>query len=133
MAGFILITLFFSYHTYQRIKIWHDDISLYSDAIEKFNVNPLRFEGKTTRHDKLNSTDKYTLIGNIYYNRARSFFKLNNTENAIADFSSSIQYIPTHFEAYNNRGNCYGSLGKFELSVQDYSKAIELDPTYAQA
>ncbi len=123
-----LVVITFSYLSFQRIKVWHDDITLYGDAINKFD--PLE---KNRTVDKTPSNSNYALMGNIYYNRARTYFKLHNFNGAVDDFSASIYYIPTYFEAYNNRGNTFGSMGKFDLAIEDYSTAITLNPTYAEA
>ena len=63
-----------------------------------------------------------------YYARGRSYFELENLDQAIKDFDRAIELNPKFIEAYEKRGVCHAGLGKHELAVQDFDKVIELNP-----
>lgn len=58
---------------------------------------------------------------------------MDKHQEAIQDFTRSLELNNRHSESYNVRGNCYCSLMEYNAAVVDYSKAIELrstEPTF---
>jgi tetratricopeptide (TPR) repeat protein len=96
--------------TYQRNKVWKDEITLLNDTIRK-------------------SPHK----ARPYGNRGSEYFKEGNFTQAMSDFNKAIELNPKDPEAYYNRGDVYKKQGNFTQAISDYNKAIELDPNYADA
>ena len=64
---------------------------------------------------------------NTYYLIGYTYFKLNEYEKAIINFTYSINLNPIQYAAYVNRSVCHIELGKVK-ALNDYNKAIELFP-----
>ena len=104
----ILLSVIIGIHsilTFERNKTWKDDLTLWTDNIEKAPDCPR----------------PYSLRGHAY-------FDLGDYEKALSDFTKSIQLNPNFADPYLNRGNTYGTLKEWDKSIADFSKAIELDP-----
>jgi tetratricopeptide (TPR) repeat protein len=106
----ILIIGFYSFLTYQRNKVWKDELSLWNDVIS----NP-------------------PVKARPYYNRGVVYTERGEWENAISDYTKAIGVNPAYLYAYNNRGNAYGKTGRWDLALTDCSRMIGLDPKYATA
>lgn len=79
-------------------------ISYYSKAIER------------KKNDK-----KY------YYQRGIQYFKLEQYDKAIADFSKVVLIDDKFADAYNDRGSAYKLSGNMDKAISDYTKAAELN------
>ena len=91
--------------TYQRNKIWHDDFSLWNDALQ--------------RHPHK---------ARPYGNRGVAYGERGDLVHAIADFNQAIEIYPNDAKSYCNRGKAYAELGNLPQAIVDYNKAIELNP-----
>lgn len=78
--------------------------------------------------------DKHNVFGadRIYYNRGTELGKLKRYEEAIADFSKTIDILPFGL-AYGNRAAAYYLLGEYQKALRDYDSAIALDPDNARS
>jgi tetratricopeptide (TPR) repeat protein len=57
------------------------------------------------------------------YQRGIQYFKLTKYDEAIADFSKSIQLNPNNADAYNDRGSAYKMKGDLTKAAADYLQA----------
>lgn len=59
-----------------------------------------------------------------------SFFFLcrGDFENAIVDYTKSLELNPSNAAAYNNRGFAYRKLGRYDEAIADYTVSLELAP-----
>jgi len=105
----IIITLN-SILTYQRNKVWRDEITLWSDAIAK-------------------SPHKARPINDLGF----AYCQLGNYTQAVSDYNKAIELDPQLADAYVGRGLSYANQGKFVQAISDYNKAITLEPTFAEA
>ena len=130
--------------TYQRNKVWQDDISLWDDVSQK-SPHKVRsycnlgldyakqgnlFQAIWDFNKVLEIDPKSTLA---YYNRGLCYDKQGKLIQAISDFTKVIAMKPDYAPAYYNRGFCYDKQDNYTRAVFDYSKAIEIDSTYAEA
>lgn len=46
---------------------------------------------------------------------------------AISDYSKTIEIDPRNAYAYYNRGISYDKMGDYNLAIKDFARAIELD------
>ncbi|MCB0657533.1 MAG: tetratricopeptide repeat protein [Saprospiraceae bacterium] len=112
--GFGLYALVLSGMTWQRTHIWHDTISMFTDAIEF--QNDKGYQGTTPS------------LGLPYSNRGLAKKRLGDLEGALTDYNAAIAANPGYPTAYLNRGNLYFVQNKPDLAIQDQNKAIQLDP-----
>jgi tetratricopeptide (TPR) repeat protein len=71
-----------------------------------------------------------------HYNRAVAWYQLQRFEDAVADFSKSLEISARpdfKYSAYLFRGVIHDRMGAFEIAVKDFSSAIELMPKNIQA
>ncbi|MGB0522044.1 MAG: tetratricopeptide repeat protein [Flammeovirgaceae bacterium] len=68
-----------------------------------------------------------------HFSRATCYLKLKQYENAIADFSKTIEMRPNHFGAYANRGMARYNTNDQDGACQDWRKAVELGYEAAQS
>jgi tetratricopeptide (TPR) repeat protein len=71
---------------------------------------------------------------NSYFNRALTYGKKGQHDQAIADYTKAIEINPGHAMAYYNRGRAYAiGKGQYDQAIADYTKAIEINPGHAMA
>jgi tetratricopeptide (TPR) repeat protein len=109
-AMFIFIVLFISL-TFNRCKTWANGVILWTDVIEKYPNEAFM----------------------AYYDRGVEYYKLNQVDKAIDDYTSAIGINPNYKEAYYDRGVVYGSIGQWDKAISDYSRTIEISPNFDSA
>ena len=72
--------------------------------------------------------DKLALLA-----RGSVYLKMGNTENAIGDFSRTLQIDSSHPKAYHLRGLAREMVGDDDEALRDFNKAIEIDSEYGAA
>jgi tetratricopeptide (TPR) repeat protein len=100
----VVYVLFLSLQTFNRLSVWRDDITFYTDVISKYPEAELAY---TNRGAIRKENHQYT--------------------KALADFNKAIQLGKNDFKAYANRGAVYSDLGQYEKAVIDYKKAASLN------
>jgi tetratricopeptide (TPR) repeat protein len=107
IAGATGIVITMGSLTFAQTKIWHDDLALWSKALD---VDPDNFVARNGR-------------GKLYLDRGEPQF-------ALADFDAAIRLNPRRVAPYTNRGMIHHMEGRFQMAMADYNKSIELDPQY---
>ncbi|MBP7216557.1 MAG: tetratricopeptide repeat protein [Candidatus Omnitrophica bacterium] len=107
-ASFALYVFLLCFISYQRIKVWQDSISLWTDVIQKY-PNSLAFN-----------------------NRCAAFSKIADYDAAIKDCTWSIRSHPRNHSAFINRGLAYQAKGNFKQALADYTQAIAINPDSAE-
>ena len=105
-----VIIAFYSVLTYQRNKVWKNEITLWNDTV---SGSP----HKARPYD----------IRGIAYARHGKFAM------AISDYNKAVEILPGFAEAYYNRGIAYAKLGSYIQALSDYDKAIELKLDFSEA
>jgi tetratricopeptide (TPR) repeat protein len=128
-----------SWLTYERNKVWKDDLSLWSDNVSKAPNLARPACNRGIAYGELglfdNAIADYSRaiainpdFSDAYYNRAVAFSNLNQPDKAIADYSKAIEFEPNFAKAYYNRGNKYEYLKQWENAISDYTRALGIDP-----
>lgn len=154
---FILIVAALSFQSFQRTKVWHDSISLWSDAIKKNNKEDVLYKLRglaytnEKKYDKaIQDFDRAIELRpknpDVFYDRGVAYNHKGNFQEAIRDYSASIYYLDLindstpsnryrlkYEKAYNNRGTAYGYVGKLDQAIDDFTAAIKNDSTFADA
>lgn len=60
-----------------------------------------------------------------YFNRGNSYLKLKNYEEAILNYTSTLNELPNYYGAYANRGMAYYNLKRKSEACRDWRKAAE--------
>jgi tetratricopeptide (TPR) repeat protein len=130
--------------TYERNKVWKDELTLWSDVILKSPNKSRPYVNRASAYLNIGEREKaladYTKgIENnpkrfiAWYNRGVAYSEAQQWEKAIADFTKTVEINPAHKEAYSARGSAYSKMGKPDEAIADYSKAIEVDSSFAKA
>lgn len=69
----------------------------------------------------------------IYYRRGILKMIRENIDDAITDFTKSIELNPQYPLVYENRGYAYFKLGQYDKALTDLNKALEIYPTLQKA
>lgn len=109
-VGCAVVLSTFAYITRDRIAVWKDSITLFTDVLEK-----------------------YPTEAGIRYNRGLTYYNEGSYQLAIADFTESIRHDPGRGASYFNRGMAFKELGDMEAVVKDMSLALEFGSSPGEA
>lgn len=144
LALLVIFTGVFSYATFQRTKVWNNNIDLWTNCINNYPNSVIAFNNRGHHYRQNNMLDqamadynraidlddKYWLA---YSNRGKVFFELNDNASALRDYNTALEIHPDHPQTLSNRGAVKGRMKDYEGSAADLQKALELDPNYAEA
>jgi tetratricopeptide (TPR) repeat protein len=139
-----LLLIVYSSITYQRNKVWLDELSLWSDTVRKspnkarpYNNQGLVYYQKGDLDKALSNYNKAIELDPNFaaaYNDAGLVYRTRKEfDQALYYFSKAIEKDPACGKAYNNRGVTYHNKGELDQALSDYNRAIELDPNLAEA
>jgi len=139
-----IIILAHSFLTYNRNKVWKDDLSLWTDASLKSpnKARPINNRGyalsqlgqfKKAIPDFNKAIKLKNNYADPYFNKGFAYANLGEINEAIKNFDKAIEIQPKYVEAFYNRGTAFAHLGMIDKSIEDFSKAIELFPEYSNA
>jgi tetratricopeptide (TPR) repeat protein len=70
-------------------------------------------------------------VASMHYWRAQAYYKLEKYNEALLDYTRSIELNKNDGYSYGARGHCFYMLGKYKEARIDYNKVIELMPENA--
>ena len=105
-----IFVVFFSVTTYSRNKVWKSNISIFSDAIQK-----------------------YPQAAMPYNNRGLAYSEDGYIERAISDFTRAIELMPNSATYHYNLGNAYLGEQNYPLAIKSYTTTITINPGHAEA
>jgi len=146
-ALYIIFSIYFiilGCFSYQRIHVFKDSITIWSDVIKKYpgcsvayNNRGSAYIGKGLYEEAFSDIQKAIEIKpdytEAYLNRGNLYEAKGSYDKAIIDYTKAIEIKPDYSEAYNNRGNAYNAERFYDKAISDLTKAIELKPDYAKA
>ncbi len=136
-----VIIIIFSFLTFQRNKVWKDEITLWQDVVKGSPNKPrgLLNLGKAYAdygqpqlalkyYDEVIKVDSrdfkaYNNKGNVYY-RAKQFSL------ALKNYNEALAINKEYLQGYINRAVLYTALKKYALALIDYKKAFKIRPAY---
>lgn len=136
-GGIILIN---SFLTFERNKVWANELTLWSDVVKK---SPEKARGYLNRgvanwtieqwapaiqdyRKAIELNPKNYSVA--YWNLGTALNKFSNWVEAIGNFNKAIEINPKYADAYVGRAIAYGSSNKLEEALRDINKALELAP-----
>jgi tetratricopeptide (TPR) repeat protein len=132
----------FSAWTFQRNRVWSDEIALYQDCAVK---SPAKARSQNNlgaaliRHGRLAEAveqfRKALAIKNdfadAHYNLGSALARQGNLEQAIDHFSASLRLAPKRLKALNNMGVTLMLLGRYREALDYLQAALEMSPSDA--
>ncbi|MBI2982134.1 MAG: tetratricopeptide repeat protein [Deltaproteobacteria bacterium] len=140
--GIIILPL--SMATYQRNRIWKDELTLWQDVVRKAPYKARGYNNLGNAYDakgrpeeaireyqaalqlKPDYADAHNNLGLAYKNQGR-------WEEAILKFQIALRIQPDLVEAHNNLGNTYKDQGRWEEAIREFRTTLQLKPEYADA
>jgi tetratricopeptide (TPR) repeat protein len=107
---FSLLVLCYSVLTYNRNKVWLDELTLWDDAVHQAPGNE-----------------------RSYLNRGAAFYNLGKLDKALADYIKALQIDPHDFVTYSDLGLIYMDKGDYNMAIFEFGQAIKINPNYAGA
>jgi protein O-mannosyl-transferase len=139
-----LLVAIYSFLTYNRNKVWQNDVTLWNDASRKAPAKERSYDNRGNAY--LNQGDLDRAISEYdkaieinpgsflaYNNRAGAYLKKGDQAKALSDYGKAIELGPTFPEAYYSRGTLYLNRGDLAEALSDFSRAIAINPRYAEA
>ncbi len=110
----------------------------YDQAIEEFNkvlkINPRNAEAYYYRGNaRLFSAQEEEDIFGPFEDLFILFGLPSLYDQAIEDYTKSLEINPKNADAFLNRGNAYYDKGKYDQAMADYNKVLEVNPRNADA
>ncbi len=142
VVALAIFSFYCFYTTTQRCKVWENDFTLWTDAIEKFKDNPFPYNSRGDAYFFQKEYEKaisdYSRAIELkdthpYYNRGQAYYKLKIYDQAMKDFSKTVEINPTFARGYSMRAILYTDANKFEEALSDYNKALQYQPDNAIA
>jgi Tfp pilus assembly protein PilF len=136
----LILTVIFSYSTINRIPVWKDSYSLFTDIIAKYpsdapvayNNRSIDLKQKGKMQEALNDLNTALSIrpdyADAWSNRGLLFKDLGNYQQAATDLSKAISLSPKLYEPYYNRGLVYNIVGQFNSALQDFNMCVKINP-----
>ena len=145
MVVILMIIVFFnSILTFQRNKIWANEITLWTDTVDKSPHEARPNYSIGLYYYKLGNFTQSTLNYNkaleinpdyiaAYVNRGINYDQEGNFVSALSDFNKAIEINPNVPEAYYSRGETYTKQKDLPQALFNFNKAIEINPDYVEA
>ena len=153
MVGIIIV---FSLLTFQRNRIWQNEIVFWEDVVEKSPQKASAYLGAGIAYQRKEllpqavlsyrkAVDLYEQEGNdlsvndkVYYSRvcnnlALTLYLLNQKSEAWETIQKSLNVFPFNVEAWNNMGVIAYHLGKYEEAISAFQRSVELQGKYPKA
>ena len=136
---FILFIVFLSVKTFNRTKLWKNEITLFSDVICKypdhFKAYVIRGNAKVSNNDLSGAMNDYNHAISLNCKYPKSFFYrakvkliLKDSLGAISDFTHAVQLDSNYFTAWYYRAYTLHCKKDYSKAIDDYNKAIALKP-----
>lgn len=120
----VLLLIVFSFQSYNRVAVWENGETLFSDVIEKYPSFPYAYNNRGSLY-----INEY--VENIFVDNPR--MKTVYRQKALEDFSKAIMLVPNYESALMNRAVLLFNLGKVDEAVADFGKVLENNSLHEEA
>ena len=129
-----ILTVDFMLMSFQRSRVWKDDLSVFKDVFEAYPTNGF-IAGNigwsyTQKKDTLNSIKYFEKAGElgwhtdeIHVGLANIYFDQKNYPEAAKNFTKALELKPKTTNIYWNLGTCYYYTGETEKALEWCKKA----------
>ena len=144
VVGLSVVAGVFCLWTYERNKVWGDEVRLWSDCVEKSpqKARPHYCLGSAlSRRGSREEAMQHFMeavrfnpdSSGAHNNLGNALLDDGNVKEAIHHFSEALRIKPDFAEAHNNLGNALLKQGSVEEAVDHYTEALRIQPEYAKA
>ncbi|MBI4037378.1 tetratricopeptide repeat protein [Candidatus Daviesbacteria bacterium] len=141
---FLIITLAYSWRTFQRNQNWANNITLWTAAVKTYPKCVICHDALAVAYAKDGNLDKATqeFKSSLLINPSDAPTHLNLgivygekgwKEEAINQFKEALSINPNYAEAYHFIGVTYYKQNQFAEATQEFKKALGKKPTYVDA
>jgi tetratricopeptide (TPR) repeat protein len=142
-ALFVLVILLLCVGTYSRNRIWNDEISLWTDCVNKsphksrpyLNLGVAYFD-RGAFDKAFEATQKAVQLdpknGEAYYNLGLDYQKMGNLKEAIAMEKRSLELDPNLMMPYYSLGGIYFESGQYEESEEAFQRFLKIYPYFPE-
>lgn len=141
---FYVLIITISISTFNRNKVWQNDLSLFTDVLKKqptayiaANNIGMYYNNKANTKDAIKYFSKAIEINpkfsDAYSNRGAILYQQNSINKALNDLNYAIKLNSNNSKALLNRGNIHYSKGEYKKALADYNKSIDLSPNNCKA
>lgn len=140
LAIIVIAAGVFTYACRERVKVWKNSETLWTDVIEKYPMRvPTSYKNRSLYYIDHNLTDKafndlitmtklpekdaggYNNLGNVYSMRQQY-------KEAINAYTEALKINNRIFDAHLNRGITYSILKEYDKAFTDFAEAEKIDP-----
>lgn len=148
------VAVLFSFWTYERNKVWQDELSLWSDCRQKSPGNPrvnlslgleyfkqgrldeaaaLQLQGLTLLNEELKSINKpdYAAVALYIKHLGNTYKEQKKFQGAIAAYEEALRFFFHDAETHFLLGQCLLETGELDRAVLHLSKAVEFAGRHA--
>lgn len=132
------MSIFFAIQTWNRVKVWEDGETLFTDYIEKepnyeygywarsgYYLRAGNFDAARKDIEKAVSISPFDVRCRYQHGFIRNLFM--EYDSAIVDFNIAIAGDSLYAKAYKSRAYSRLKTGQYEQCIEDYEKALALD------
>lgn len=134
-----LLAVILSLTTWRQCAIWHDSVSLWDKACQKYPRAAAAYNSRALAYAERGQTDlalqelRRALIllpadAGLYLNLGSIYSDRGDDRQALHYYNKALQLDPELADAYNNRGNVYGKRGEYQKALRDFDRALQLKP-----
>lgn len=144
LGALTLLSVFWFTLTRERIPVWKNSVSLWSDTLKEnpdvpfviFNLGvSLENKGKAEDQRAIELYQKAIQIDPEYFEPYNNLGILLNTygrtQEAIPYYEKARQLKPNHSDTYNNLATAWQALKQYDQAMVYFQKALELNPENA--
>jgi len=137
LLGIFVVFMVFVFK--DRVKIWRDNLSLWTSVIENgsnsksmayayYNrgVEYENIDVNKAINDYSKCIELDSLYKDVYINRGRLYYNMNKNEEALKDFNMAVR-VDRNDKAYNNRGSVLMRYGLNEEALKDFNMALKIN------
>ncbi len=136
----LILSSCLSYICYQRTKVWHDSISLLTDAVSKYPFRALlsyKWLGKAylENGDTDKAVENYGILAQLNAGDAKVYDELGNIylgrrdyKDAMTLYEKSLREQGNVYITYVDRSLAYAAAGDSANAIRDYAQALRLSP-----
>lgn len=138
-AALAVFALACAYKTFQQTRVWHDTVSLFTQAIDHYPEANLPYinragEYRTRKQYELSLKD-YNMADKVEPNymlgikgRALLLFDMKRYPEALRDFETLVKAGSREPVIYGKRGACLTYLGRYQEAIESYNEGLKINP-----
>jgi tetratricopeptide (TPR) repeat protein len=138
-VGLIAATL--SAATYQRNRVWQNELTLWTDVVAKSPGKPRARNNLATAYAKLGRFDEaeaeYLIALQLDPDRSEThndlgvaYAKQGRLDDAIREYAIALRLQPNDPSIHYNFGNAYLRQGRVDEAIREYQTALKRDPEF---